>query len=536
MSDTDVLYVLRDIPGKGRGLVAASRIPKGTRILAESPLFRIPLQAASTESFRASIIKKVDALPEPARQTFFSLHNAHPEAGQVLGTIKTNAFPLGLRTPEGGLFLKASRINHAYKQNAQHNWNENIQKLTIHAIRDIEEGSEITIMYLGERLDYAARQLKLKTDFGFDCTCDLCSLPLTERMISDSRIIEIQKLDKSFGDGSSVLASPLQALHNVQKLVDLFKLEDITDVTLSQAYRNAFQVAVVNKDLARAKVFAERSLSARVIVEGHDTSDVEKLERLIKDPSRHESHGISARWESEINDIPQDLEENDFENWLWRVEQPQDVVITDLRNELDFPCFEDLPPGRVLGIDPFQPNEHWAFLGEIVHIDALWRVRLTVKDKAGHRLPIAFYTDDRGREIAPSMLRVGYTVAILYPEQHGFLDSSVGIRHEDQKLLKVFPVSLDNLMLLSDKMQVYAMLADGKRTCHGCNKDSASLMKCAKCDFFWYCDKDCQTRGWVENGHKADCKLLRDPDLKGLFLLKWDEFEDYMSFPLTFEE
>ena len=36
--------------------------------------------------------------------------------------------------------------------------------------------------------------------------------------------------------------------------------------------------------------------------------------------------------------------------------------------------------------------------------------------------------------------------------------------------------------------------------------------------------------GWNEKGHKADCKLLKDLDLRRLFLIKWDVFEDYYRF------
>jgi len=37
-----LLYDVRKIPGKGRGLVARSDIPEGTRILSEKPLLMIP--------------------------------------------------------------------------------------------------------------------------------------------------------------------------------------------------------------------------------------------------------------------------------------------------------------------------------------------------------------------------------------------------------------------------------------------------------------------------------------------------------------
>ncbi len=54
--------------------------------------------------------------------------------------------------------------------------------------------------------------------------------------------------------------------------------------------------------------------------------------------------------------------------------------------------------------------------------------------------------------------------------------------------------------------------------------------------FDWNADlvtynKTCQSAGWNEKGHKADCKLFKDVDLKGLFSLNWDNFEDYYGFP-----
>ncbi|KAF4970075.1 hypothetical protein FSARC_2821 [Fusarium sarcochroum] len=510
MSDTSSLYVLQDIPRKGRGLVAACKIPKGTRILSESPLFQLSHQATSMQSFLLSVAAKVAALSDNERQAFFSIHNSHPDLSEEVGIIKTNALPLGSNASKSGIFLESSRMNHACKQNAQNTWNENIKKLTIHAIQDIEQGSEITIMYMGERPDYATRQRTLKAKFRFDCACDLCSLPITRRKITDSRLREMEKLDKSIGDGVSIIASPLKTLHDVRRLLNLFKMEGFTDPSVPRAYYDAFQIAVTHGDLARAKVFAESALSTRIVVEGDDSPGVKDLQKLVKKPSQHRNHGLSSKWKSTIRDLPQGLEEEDFENWLWRVEKPHNFQLADLRNEANFPAFKKLPWENILDLDSYQPSKHWAFFGEIVNIETLWRVRLIVKDKDDHLLPIAFYTDVRGREISPSMLRVGYTVAILYAEQHGFLDLSFGIRHEDQKTLKVnisidpgrflvfianiydvqvLPVSLDNLMLLSDKVQTHATLTDGMRTCHGCNKKSASLMKCAKCGCFWYCDK-----------------------------------------------
>lgn len=130
--------------------------------------------------------------------------------------------------------------------------------------------------------------------------------------------------------------------------------------------------------------------------------------------------------------------------------------LANLRNIMSFPYFKgidglprDWEPNyndvipRCMTETDSESQKHWAFLGEITHIEAAWRVRLIVKDKTGLQLPIAFYTETRGREIGASMLRVGYTVAILYASQHGFLDGTVGIRHEDPGRLQVSSISAE---------------------------------------------------------------------------------------------
>lgn len=64
MPNSDSLYLIKDIPGKGRGLVAAASIPKGTRILSESPLIEVPRDVSSKERLRLSIASKLAALAE----------------------------------------------------------------------------------------------------------------------------------------------------------------------------------------------------------------------------------------------------------------------------------------------------------------------------------------------------------------------------------------------------------------------------------------------------------------------------------------
>jgi hypothetical protein len=51
-------------------------------------------------------------------------------------------------------------------------------------------------------------------------------------------------------------------------------------------------------------------------------------------------------------------------------------------------------------------------------------------------------------------------------------------------------VSLEGLFGLSDRVQQYATaMANGKRTCQACGHKAETLLKCARCTLFWYCDK-----------------------------------------------
>ncbi|RYP45010.1 hypothetical protein DL768_008597 [Monosporascus sp. mg162] len=118
------------------------------------------------------------------------------------------------------------------------------------------------------------------------------------------------------------------------------------------------------------------------------------------------------------------------------------------RNEETFPTFAGLPGENDINLPfydtvdgfTYAPRKHWCFLAEIIEVGVFIRLRLIVKDKAGATVQVAFHTDDRGTEFAPSQLRPGYTVAILYAQQHDFLDLTTGIRQEEYEGIKVDPL------------------------------------------------------------------------------------------------
>ncbi|KAL2003085.1 hypothetical protein VTN02DRAFT_5029 [Thermoascus thermophilus] len=214
--------------------------------------------------------------------------------------------------------------------------------------------------------------------------------------------------------------------------------------------------------------------------------------------------------------------------------------LANLRDLDVFPTFADLPHENDIDLAFFRtsigftytPKKHWCLLAEITDVEFFVRLRLIVRDMAGREVPVAFYTDGKGREIPQSQLQRGHTVAILYAEQHGFLDFTIGIRLEESNAFKITPMPLGDLLRLNDKVHTSSTKVDGMMACHRCDQRKDSLQKCGKCGFFWYCNKECQLVGWKDKGHKDDCKRLRDSDLKAMLALRWNHFESYVRFPL----
>ncbi|KAL6411552.1 SET domain-containing protein 5 [Ilyonectria robusta] len=412
---------------------------------------------------------------------------------------------------------------------------------SIHALRDIEEGHEITIYYLNTLLSRETRQEALRTTFMFTCSCRLCSLPRHQSQESDRRLDEILRLEASIVEKGLVgyISAPERTLRYADRIVCLYNEHRPDDGGLPRAFLSAAHIAIVHGDLARAQIFVERARLGWTALEGDDSHLQVTL--LSQDPSKSKSYGLSMKWKTSVDEIPKELAPEEFEDWLWRRQKPrQPGQPVNFRDQAVFPSFMNLP--NETDADPiffesrdglaYRPRQHWCFLAEIVSFDTLARLRMDVKDVDGKTVRLIFYTEGRGSEMAPSQIRNGYTIAILYAQRHAFSILETGIRHGEPVKLKVFPTSLNKLLALSDRVQTFSTETNGNRVCHGCGTQAPLRNRCAKCSLFWYCNTACQTAGWHEKGHKADCKLLRDADLKGLLHLTWEKFEGHVAFPL----
>ncbi|KAI5857464.1 hypothetical protein GGS23DRAFT_616638 [Durotheca rogersii] len=214
-------------------------------------------------------------------------------------------------------------------------------------------------------------------------------------------------------------------------------------------------------------------------------------------------------------------------------------TIVSFREEKYFPSFSDLPVESNLDANFYTsvdgsfwfPAKHWCFLAEIVDSVRLVRLRVYVRDRAGRTIQIAFHTEDRGETVPPPLVQRGNTVAIFYAQQHAFMDSSLGIRQEELSNIKIFPYKHEDILQLSDRVQAYSGTQDGMRVCHGCDAKRETALRCVSCGYFWYCNQDCQATSWQEKGHKRDCEMLRDPDLRMMFQIQWDGHDGHRIFP-----
>jgi len=290
----------------------------GRRILCEKPLLTTP-NIAPLQAMEDSIAIKLKKLAKAEQRQFFSLHNNFPGKFPFSGIMKTNALPCGSGSITGGVYPTICLISHCCLPNAQHNWNSDAGWETIHAVRHIKAGEEITISYdHGGPSD--SRRTYLKDAFGFDCDCCLCSLPHPELQDSNQRRLQIQRLDSAIGDPGRVMNKPDECLADCHRLFQVLEDEYAghAGALIARLYYDAFQISITHGDQARASVFARRAYQSRIICEGDDSPETQQMKRLMEHPTAHKNFGVSKRWKTAKAMVPKGLDASVFEKWLWR--------------------------------------------------------------------------------------------------------------------------------------------------------------------------------------------------------------------------
>lgn len=304
--------MLKDAPGKGKGLFSTRSISRGECLISEAPLFTT---AALTDParFEQDLGRLVRSLPRDGQRAFLSLHNNNPGSQPFTNIVRSNGYPLGPSSDVGGIFPLIARMNHSCAANCQHAWSDSMGKQLVHAVRDIQEGEELTLAYhVGGPT--AERRAVLKTYFGFTCECELCSQPEAARRKSDARLQKAKQLDDAIGQPER---PPEHALADCKELLRLLNVERVVDLRIPRLYYDAFQICAKHSDEARASVFARRASDTRIVCEGK-SEEAERLQSLAAAPTTFEGYGKTRQLKTTKNEVPTMLSEAAFERWLWR--------------------------------------------------------------------------------------------------------------------------------------------------------------------------------------------------------------------------
>ncbi|KAI0429371.1 hypothetical protein F5Y09DRAFT_356955 [Xylaria sp. FL1042] len=270
----------------GNGLFAICDIPQGTRILAEAPILstssvlrhhdQLPEFCNLLQRLSKAKLKELDQLKSVPKYTGFERQRIRQIVRQwykhqAFGDVKR--FPLkgkdlrefaettvtrfeiflflaedlGVDSSYGtGVFPLWARVNHSCIPNSYKWYNLDIKRLTLHAIRDIQAGEEITADYYGGIADsHEQFRLILLSKWIFECSCEACTNPayyperqhmyyLNKRL----KIYRTQNEEGSSAPGRSLMPrNHPEAIQDLEDLIESLKRQGMESSALVNTYR-----------------------------------------------------------------------------------------------------------------------------------------------------------------------------------------------------------------------------------------------------------------------------------------------------------
>ncbi|KAK0716092.1 hypothetical protein B0H67DRAFT_601447 [Lasiosphaeris hirsuta] len=183
-------YKVVNVRGKGMGVVATRLIKKFETVMVSLPAVLVdneflPAEEEEAPAEGAKFWKRVEGVGDWARVD--RLARSREGANVVEDVVRTNAFGVRVLDREGkGLYPEIARLNHACDPNAFPRFTRSDLAMRAVATRDILPGEEITISYIPLGMPTTHR-LRSLANWGFNCTCALCTAPAAARDASDAR-------------------------------------------------------------------------------------------------------------------------------------------------------------------------------------------------------------------------------------------------------------------------------------------------------------------------------------------------------------
>lgn len=204
-------------PEKGSAVSALRNLAKGEVILAESPLFTLPI-----ERNHDAVMGALAACNSEYKRMFYAMVNMRTDNGMTdeLGIFATNCIPCGTDYSSGrvaskeGVFVIGARMNHSCTPNVHGQWVDWCQQMEQRAVRDIQAKEELCRAYIDVLKPREERQRELMEKYWFKCKCEACNLTGEKLEGSDRRRQTIRQLLDKHSDGKC--ADALEGLQEVR--------------------------------------------------------------------------------------------------------------------------------------------------------------------------------------------------------------------------------------------------------------------------------------------------------------------------------
>ncbi|KAJ7725376.1 hypothetical protein B0H16DRAFT_1594758 [Mycena metata] len=293
VSEVDVQpppFVVRDIPGKGKGVIATRDIKQGELLLQESPMFVVP--KSITGSPAAFIWRLLNNVTQADRDA------THPEE-VALAIFQTNA--VSAADDGVGVFPRMARMNHgcASAFNAVYSWRKRERQLFVHALRNIQRGQELLTTYTETKRSRHERREFLLQRYGFLCTCAVCSLDDATSKLSDERLTAISHHYDHFATWGSERISGVEAVHTINAI---WKLEDEEGYwsERGQLAADAAWVSAAHADAAAVRSWSQLAVKWYTYELGPDSDQVLEAQRTAENPEQHPAWGSRERLTLEL--------------------------------------------------------------------------------------------------------------------------------------------------------------------------------------------------------------------------------------------
>ncbi|KAF7922374.1 uncharacterized protein EAE97_011116 [Botrytis byssoidea] len=287
-------FEIRQIPGRGMGVIATRPIKRGTILFAyptigiyhNSAFPRSHNSSSSPQNHTSLFSLSAAQLPPSTSNLLYSLaaHEPHRQLHNgegIIGRLNTNTFGEDFLGQEHSIVVpETARLNHDCRPNANYYFDARTLMHYTVAGREIAVGEEVTITYTNPLIPSGSRRSALHHSWGFHCTCPHCLVPVPQRQHSNHLILSILSLQSALEYNSSSPFPPVDFIAKSLYLIELYKLEGLQS-HIGDGYRSAaLAYSVVGREW-ETRMYVERAVEVMVGSEGWRGEGVREMRRWM---------------------------------------------------------------------------------------------------------------------------------------------------------------------------------------------------------------------------------------------------------------